>query len=763
MSTKRLHNRLENLFSAIEEETAAFPNLEGSLPVWAWECDAAGCYTSVSDEVVECLGYPANRFIGQPVHLFPVAEAFQPVLQAAIRNPSASETDVYLQAAEGVFLPVRFIIHPLPSKNGRENRRSGRAQVLDFAIPEPVEKKQPATPAKQAEPESPGEKLADDLPGLAALGGEVTPSSQLWTEVARESLDTNQVIAKPSTGEQPAVLAAPIEFRSGETGVLELISSGQVRRWTEDERLLVQEVAHQLALAIENARAYQMAQKAVEEMREVDRLKSQFLANMSHELRTPLNSIIGFSKVILKGIDGPINEVQEQDLTSIYNSGQHLLSLINNILDLSKVEAGKMELQFEEVNLNDIINSVMSTAVGLVKDKPIKLHSIVPPDLPIVIADATRIRQVLLNFLSNAAKFTEEGSITVEAKQIVGPENQPEIQITVTDTGEGIDKADHVKLFLPFSQVDDSPTRKTGGTGLGLSICRSFIELHGGRIGLLHSEVGKGSTFFFTLPLPKEDAADEANEDQNPSGTIVLAIDDDGQVTQLYQRYLEPSGYTVVSLTDPHLAVQQAKELQPAVITLDLAMPGVDGWQVLHDLKHDPATQHIPVIICSLQDDRERGLAQGAADFLVKPFLADELVQAVERLVEKKGVSSVLIVSKSDEDVHLLENWLAENKTLQLATASNSHEARERLNGWTPDVILLDLATQDTDGVSLLNTLQSDPLLCTIPVILLTGGEPPPEQQEQLSALTHPIIDKTTLSKETLLDTLENVLRNSLK
>ena len=242
-------------------------------------------------------------------------------------------------------------------------------------------------------------------------------------------------------------------------------------------------------------------------MREVDRVKSQFLANMSHELRTPLNSIIGFSRVILKGIDGPVTETQQQDLTAIYTSGQHLLMLINDILDLSKIEAGKMELAFSDLNLADLINSAMSTAIGLVKDKPIKLIANFSKDLPLVRADATRVRQVVINFLSNAAKFTEQGSITIAAEQTVDPAGKPEVMVTVTDTGPGIAEADRSKLFLPFSQVDDLATRKTGGTGLGLSICRSLIELHGGRIGLLRSKVGEGSTFFFTLPLPVKEVA----------------------------------------------------------------------------------------------------------------------------------------------------------------------------------------------------------------------------------------------------------------
>ncbi len=308
-------------------------------------------------------------------------------------------------------------------------------------------------------------------------------------------------------------------------------------------------------------------------MREVDRIKSQFLANMSHELRTPLNSIIGFSRVILKGIDGPINDTQEQDLNAIYNSGQHLLRLINDILDLSKIEAGKMQLQLTDSNVTDLVNSVMSTATGLIKDKPVTLEYKIPEYLPTIMVDQTRIRQVLLNFLSNAAKFTDHGQIIVEATESTSPNGGKEVMITVTDSGPGIAEKDRIKLFMPFSQVDDSPTRKTGGTGLGLSICRSFIEMHNGRIGLLSSEVGKGSTFFFSIPLQDVESRENTNDDLEDSDyplKSILAIDDDNQITNLYERFLSNHGYQVISLNESKKAVETAKKVKPFAITLDI-------------------------------------------------------------------------------------------------------------------------------------------------------------------------------------------------
>ncbi|MBP7689644.1 MAG: GAF domain-containing protein, partial [Thermoflexales bacterium] len=276
-----------------------------------------------------------------------------------------------------------------------------------------------------------------------------------------------------------------VPIRQGELllGALSLEST-RTHAFAETAVRLIEALADQVAVAITNARAYEAERQAVERVREADRLKTQFLANMSHELRTPLNSIIGFSRVILRGIDGPISELQQTDLTSIYNSGQHLLSLINNILDISKIEAGKMELSIEPLDLRDIAKSVMSTAIALVKDKPVRLNQEVPEDTPTVMADQTRVRQIMLNLVSNAAKFTEKGSITLRVKAY-----PKEVYVSVTDTGIGVadDKLEHI--FEEFTQADASTTRRYGGTGLGLAITKKFVEMHKGRIWI-ESQIG---------------------------------------------------------------------------------------------------------------------------------------------------------------------------------------------------------------------------------------------------------------------------------
>ncbi len=411
----------------------------------------------------------------------------------------------------------------------------------------------------------------------------------------------------------------PISVPEGVLGVISVNRNYPAENFTQDEVNLMHTLATQAAVAIQNARLYEEQRETAEKLRELDKLKSQFLANMSHELRTPLNSIIGFSRVIMKGIDGPITDLQQQDLSAIYSAGQHLLNMINDILDISKIEAGKMELAFEEIGLTQIFESVLSTARGLVKDKPVKLILSAPEDLPIVHADPTRIRQILLNLLSNAAKFTDEGTITLAAREQLDANDQPEIYISVTDSGVGIAAENQIDLFEPFTQVDGSATRKTGGTGLGLSITRLLVDLHGGKIDV-QSSPGGGSTFSFTIPLIMKNKL------------TVLSAEADIQVSLLYQRYLLGTDYQVVTIVQPGDVVEMVREYRPFAITLDLIFPDCDGWEIFEELKADADTRDIPVIICSVRDEQDKAHKMGAAGYLPKPILSHDLLNMLNRV-----------------------------------------------------------------------------------------------------------------------------------
>lgn len=552
-----------------------------------------------------------------------------------------------------------------------------------------------------------------------------------------------------------AEAAIPLRVGGRIIGALD-IQSTNVDAFTQDDIAVLQILTDQVAIAIDNARSYELSQQAVMEMREVDRLKSQFLANMSHELRTPLNSIIGFSRVILKGIDGPVTDLQQQDLTAIYNSGQHLLGLINDVLDLAKIEAGKMELAFEEVNIGDLINSVASTTSGLIKDKPIKFVKNVQIDLPTVRADAIRVRQIMINLISNAAKFTEEGDIVLDAHVQSGPAGQPEIIISVTDTGPGISPQDQLKLFQAFSQVDDSPTRKTGGTGLGLSICQQLVQMHGGQIGV-HSTLGKGSTFYFTLPVFRL-------KDETPAsgGTkVILAVDDDPQVISLYERYLQPQGYQVISVTDPAKAKERAKQLMPYAITLDIMMPGRDGWSVLTDLKSDSVTSQIPVIICSIIEDQERGFSLGAADYLLKPILEDDLLGALDRLNSDGSIREVLIVDDDPTSLRLLEKWFKDQNRYKIVLAEGGKQGWDAITSQVPQAVILDLFMPDMDGFTILEKMRDNPRLRDIPVIVVSGGDLTREQQQQLSEFGQRLVNKSSLNEKDFINNLERSLKRA--
>ncbi|GAB4418363.1 MAG: hypothetical protein Kow002_05240 [Anaerolineales bacterium] len=594
-----------------------------------------------------------------------------------------------------------------------------------------------------------GEQLKQDnysiLVGEASIVGKAAETQK--PVVVNDVSESPLFKPNPLLSETRAEAGFPLKVGDRTIGVLD-IQSTEVNAFAEDDAAILRLLADQIAVGIDNANLYNTAQEAYQEMLEVDRLKSQFLANMSHELRTPLNSIIGFARVILKGIDGPITDLQKQDLTAIFNSGQHLLGLINDILDLSRIEAGKMELAFDDVNISELLGSVMSTAVGLVKDKPVKLKQEIEDDLPLVRADAMRIRQVVLNFLSNAAKFTEEGEIVVSAKMTTGENGQPEVYIAVTDSGPGIAPEDQDKLFESFSQVDASLTRKVGGTGLGLAISRNLVKMHGGDIGVI-SAVGEGSTFYFTLPAyPTE-----------KDSKIILAVDDDPQVVALYERYLHEQGYQVVGLNDSSRVKERAKQIKPFAITLDIMMPGIDGWQVLNDLKSDEETKDIPVIICSIVEDEEKGFSLGAADYLIKPVMEDELLGSLDRLNADGSIREVLVIDDDPNDLRLIGKILAEQGRFKPVLAEGGPAGWEMIKSKPPHAIVLDLFMPEMDGFAILENLRADSKLRDIPVLVVSGAELTPEQKAQLYTLGQRLLQKGSLEADELLRVLGNALK----
>jgi signal transduction histidine kinase/DNA-binding response OmpR family regulator len=567
--------------------------------------------------------------------------------------------------------------------------------------------------------------------GRAGMVGYVTDTGE-----PRIALDVGQDAAhfvNPDLPETRSEMTLPLLVRGEVIGALDVQSTDEAA-FTDEDVAVLQTMADQLANAIANARLFAEIEQTAERLKELDRLKSQFLANMSHELRTPLNSVIGFSRVILKGIDGPLTDLQRTDLQAIYESGQHLLGLINDILDISKIEAGKMELV-------------------LVKDKPIKLQQTIAPDLPTVRGDVRRIREIFLNLVANAAKFTEEGFIHLTAEATLA-----EVVIAVSDSGIGIpaDKMDII--FEPFTQVDASSTRRAGGTGLGLSISKHFVEMHDGRIWV-ESTPGEGSAFYFTLPIePLPPALVEEKPKKvlqipkmKPGQKLVLCVDDDEGVITLFRRYLGKQGYQVAGLTDGIAVVEYARQLQPFAITLDVLMPNKDGWQIIQELKTDPETRHIPVIMCTIMSEEERGLSLGASDYLVKPILEQDLLAALERLDRQAGHHRVLVVDDQAEDRSLLRRMIEACEGYEVVEAAGGQEAIDLIRQVCPHVIILDLMMPKVDGFAVLETVKADETTRSIPIIVVTAKDLSQEERDTLDSRVETWLQKGLHDQQELL------------
>jgi CheY-like chemotaxis protein/anti-sigma regulatory factor (Ser/Thr protein kinase) len=414
-----------------------------------------------------------------------------------------------------------------------------------------------------------------------------------------------------------------------------------------------------------------------------------------------------------------------------------------------------MELAFDEVNISETINSVIPTITGILRDKPIQIKQSVSPKLPLIQADPMRIRQVLINLLSNAAKFTEEGIITIDAEVINNSSGQQEIMVSISDTGPGISAEDQARLFQPFTQVDASATRKTGGTGLGLSISRSLIEMHGGRIGV-HSTVNEGSTFYFTLTVPKIETEKKPKNVSGPN--IILAIDDDPNVINLYERYLQPQGFQVIPLSDPTLVKERILQLNPLAITLDIMMPGKDGWTVLNEIKTDPETRHIPVIVCSILEEEEKGFNLGASEYLVKPILEEDLLNAINRLNKDGNFKEILVIDDDPKDLRLIGKILENHTTFQAVLAEGGQQGWEMLISNPPSAVILDLFMPHFNGFEILEKIRITPSLADIPVVVVSGVDLSADQKKQLDDYGRNLIQKGNITEKELLSQLEKAL-----
>lgn len=494
------------------------------------------------------------------------------------------------------------------------------------------------------------------------------------------------------------------------------------------------------------------------QLERVSRHKSEFLANMSHELRTPLNSIIGFSELLEDQTFGPLNEKQKQYVQTVLSSGRHLLGLINDILDLSKVEAGRMELRPEGFLLSEALSSILATVQTLAGKKGIALEVRQDPRLIHLFADPARFKQIMYNLLSNAIKFTpEKGRVRVEA----GLEEDKAL-ISVSDSGIGIGPEDQEKVFQEFQQVESGYARKHEGTGLGLALTKRLVQLHGGTIWV-ESQPGQGSTFSFTLPLAGPEEGERPREEiVRQDAPLILIVEDERAASQLIGTYLTSAGYNVAYAYDGEEALAEARRLRPAAITLDLILPKKDGWEVLQELKQDPSLEAIPVIIISIVDNVELGFGLGATEYFVKPIGRTELLAKLGRLgfgpEGRAGSPTILVVDDDAEAVEFLQATL-KLAGFQVITAMGGNDGIRLAKEKRPDLILLDLLMPEVSGFQVVEALKQDPATEKVPIIVVTAKDITQEDKDRLNGYIEALSRKGAFSKEDFLKEIGLALR----
>lgn len=480
--------------------------------------------------------------------------------------------------------------------------------------------------------------------------------------------------------------------------------------------------------------------------------KSTFLANMSHELRTPMNAIIGYSEMLLEDAADLGHADFAPDLEKILAASKHLLALINDVLDLSKIEAGKMTLYVETFDIREMIDEVKTTVGPLVSSRGNDLRVSLDPDLGNMTSDQTKVRQTLLNLLSNASKFTEKGTIRVEVnRRRAGVDEW--IDLSVSDTGVGMTEEQLSRVFEAFTQADSSTMKRFGGTGLGLTISKQFCQLMGGDIAVT-SALGKGTTFAVHLPanLAQQSSSptEASTEVVEQSLGTVLVIDDDACVRELTQRFLAKQGFSVTTTANGKEGVELAKKLRPTAITLDILMPGMDGWQVLAELKAEPETADIPVIMMSMLDNKELGVALGAIEYLTKPVDRQRLAALLTTIAVGHRQGYGLVV-EGDEATRAAMARLVESHGWRVQAVEKGAQALEALAGSRPDIIFLDLSMSGLDGFEFLDILRRHEKWDEIPVIVSTAKDLSAEERSRLNGYVENVLHKTGHRGEAML------------
>jgi len=592
-----------------------------------------------------------------------------------------------------------------------------------------------------------------------------------WAAERRKPLQFPDLRAEPPSAARDFTLAAgyrgvlivPLLRPDHAVGAL-VVQRKEPGLFTDSTVDLLRTFAAQSVLAIQNARLFSEIEEKGRQLSIASQHKSQFLANMSHELRTPLNAIIGLTEMMVTNAARFGTEKAAEPLRRVYRAGTHLLGLINQVLDLSKIEAGKLELHSEAVAIVPLIDEVIDTTRPLAEQNKNRLFVDYSRDVGRLVADPMRLRQILLNLLSNACKFTTEGEVSMRVGRRV-LDGRGWVEFAVSDTGIGMTSDQLNKLFEEFSQADSSTARRYGGTGLGLAITRKLCRMMGGDVTAT-SRLGKGSTFTVRLPAASDlidvdfDRSADRRDVALPQSNAILVIDDDANARDIISNHLKSAGYDVITAAGGLEGLKRAKEARPIAITLDLMMPDLDGWAVLAALRQDAELADIPVIITTILDEQRRGTTLGAAGYLTKPINRERLIRLLQRFRQPVRRTRILVVEDDDVQRERIRSWLEPQQWI-ISEAENGQVALERLKQEAPDLILLDLMMPDMDGFQLVARMQEDPVLQDIPVIVVTARDLTAADRERLNSGVQTVLLKETFLPAELVERIRRLISDA--
>lgn len=751
-SSDPIHDRINHLFEDVSHTSglgsstthSQFGHLYSRKEVgWVWETDSNGLLSWCSPETKKYTGFLPQELTGKPFYQFTDLGDNQQKLQHVLDSQTAFQNLRFsFQTQTGNTIQIQLSADVLKNENEDFAGHRGIAIVHTFSSILERPFFIPAISPSSGSTKTGTASLSSTMEHTGGYGFDGTrlqPLGHVSTDIPE----------KPVL--DPNLIRIPIRTGGQLFGVLELEGRLDNSDWNEEQLDYAAALSEHLATSLQDMQAYNLTLQALREMEQADELKSQLIANMSHELRTPLNSIIGFSSVIMKGIDGPVTSTQEQDLKQIHNAGQHLLNLINDILDVSKIEAEKMEIQTTRVDIGALIRDIMGSAVTLVADKPIELLSDIPDDLPHIQADETRLRQILLNLLSNAAKFTDEGQIAISIRSIERQSRQ-ELLFAVMDTGIGIAEEDQHRLFEPFSQLEGISSRPKSGTGLGLSICMHLVELHNGDIWV-DSTPGEGSTFIFTLPI------------QQPLQTTPVV----GSILPVSTNKDFPTWLTSSAVA---ARIQPATDFIPGNITSESApdLFLIDhnpennlSWEMIETIARHETLAQIATVVIGFEHQEQRGFQFGPVHFLQRPVKDTLLLSFLSALQPESTESGSFALLESTEQLtQSLKDILPEYPHLKIESHTDAQPLIESIPHNKPVAILFDLFMPGAQGFRLLEHLRTYAIPERPVLIALLPEQPRGHEARQFNRYLEHIRSRSTTSLDELAQCINQMLAGIL-